>query len=81
MAVVIRLTRVGTSKKPRYRIVATDSRFPIKGRNLENLGSYNPFNKEKGLIVKAEKVTSWIKKGAKLSNTLSKLFKNAKISL
>ena len=70
MAVVIRLTRVGTNKKPRYRIVATDSRFPIKGRKLENIGSYNPFNKEKGLIVNTEKVSYWVKNGAKLSNTL-----------
>ena len=79
MAVVIRLTRVGTNKKPRYRIVAADSKFARDGRNLEILGNFNPFDKEKGLKVNSEKVASWIKKGAKPSNTLKKMFKKAKI--
>jgi small subunit ribosomal protein S16 len=81
MSVVIRMTRIGTNKKPRYRIVAADSKFPRDGRNLEILGSFNPFDREKGLVVKADKISAWIKKGAKPSNTVAKLLKNAKVQL
>jgi len=81
MAVVIRMARVGTTKKPRYRIVVADSKFPKEGRNLAILGSYNPFDREKGLVVKADKISAWIKKGAQPSNTVAKLLKNAKVQL
>ena len=81
MAVVIRFRRTGTKKKPRYRIVAIDKRFARDGRCIETLGNYNPFDREKGLTVNSEKVSSWIKKGAKLSNTLKKLFKKAKVNI
>lgn len=81
MAVVIRLTRTGTKSKPRYRIVAADSKYARDGRNLEILGNFNPFDKQKGLVVNSEKVSAWIKKGAKPSNTLKKLFSKAKITL
>ncbi|MFH1823774.1 MAG: 30S ribosomal protein S16 [Candidatus Firestonebacteria bacterium] len=80
MAVVIRLSRVGAKSKPKYRIVVADSRFPRDGRNIEILGSFNPFDKEKGLNVKMDKVSGWLKKGAVLSNTIKKLLKKAKIS-
>ena len=38
MAVVIRLARAGTKKRPVYHIVAADSRFPRDGRFIERLG-------------------------------------------
>ena len=41
MSVRIRLTRVGASKQPSYRVVATDRRSPRDGRSLEILGHYN----------------------------------------
>ena len=78
MATVIRMVRTGTTKKPRSRIVVADHSFPRDGRNIEILGSYNPFDKEKGLIIDAAKVTEWMKKGAKPSNTVLKLLKNTK---
>jgi small subunit ribosomal protein S16 len=81
MAVAIRLLRQGAKNKPRYRIVVCDSRFTTGGRSLEVLGSYNPFDKEKGLKVKVERISDWVKKGAILSNTLKKLLKNHKINL
>ena len=42
MAVKIRLTRMGATKRPSYRIVATDSRSPRDGKYLEQIGFYNP---------------------------------------
>ncbi len=79
MAVVIRLARVGAVNKPRYRVVVADSKFPKEGRKLEILGSYDPFNKEKGFIVKSDKIAEWIKKGAKPTNTVNKLLKKVKV--
>ncbi|MFH5500326.1 30S ribosomal protein S16, partial [Listeria monocytogenes] len=42
MAVKIRLKRIGSKKKPFYRIVVADSRFPRDGRSIETIGTYNP---------------------------------------
>jgi small subunit ribosomal protein S16 len=42
MAVKLRLTRVGKTKQPQYRIVAADSRSPRDGRFIEIVGTYNP---------------------------------------
>ena len=42
MAVKLRLTRVGKTKQPQYRIVAADSRSPRDGRFIEIVGHYNP---------------------------------------
>jgi len=81
VGVVIRMARIGTKSKPRYRIVVADSKFPKEGRNLAILGSYNPFAKENGVTVSSEKVSAWIKKGAQMSNRVAKVLKNAKIQL
>jgi len=78
MSTVIRMVRTGTTKKPRYRIVVADHSFPRDGRNIEILGSYNPFDRVKGLIVDRVKVDEWVKKGARLSNTVMKLLKHTK---
>ncbi|MCH2392461.1 MAG: 30S ribosomal protein S16, partial [Nitrospinales bacterium] len=64
MAVVLRMTRRGAKKKPFYRIVAADSRSPRDGKFLEMLGTYDPLKSENNIKIDAEKVTSWIKKGA-----------------
>ena len=77
MAVVLRMTRRGTKKKPFYRIVATDSRSPRDGRFLEMLGTYDPLKSENNIKVDAEKITAWIKKGAKPSQTVASLLKKA----
>ena len=75
MAVVIRMTRRGAKKKPVYRIVAADSRSPRDGKFLEMLGTYDPLKSENNIKVDAEKVTSWIQKGAKPSQTVARLLK------
>ena len=75
MAVVLRMTRRGAKKKPFYRIVAADSRSPRDGKFLEMLGTYDPLKSENNFKIDAEKVTSWIKKGAKPSETVAALLK------
>ena len=42
MAVKLRLTRMGKTKQPPYRVVAADSRSPRDGRFIEIVGHYNP---------------------------------------
>ena len=77
MAVVLRMTRRGAKKKPFYWIVATDSRSPRDGKFLEILGTYDPLKSDNNIKVDAEKITSWIKKGAKPSQTVASLLKKA----
>lgn len=78
MAVVLRLKRIGTNKKPFYRIVATDKRSPRDGRFIEELGSYDPRKNPPLVKVKKERVTYWLKVGAKPSLTVKSLLKKAK---
>ena len=75
MAVVLRMTRRGAKKKPIYRIVAADSRSPRDGKFIEMVGTYDPLKSENNIKVDAEKVTSWIKKGAKPSQTVASLLR------
>ncbi len=77
MAVVIRLTRRGTKKKPFYRIVAADSRFPRDGRFLEILGTFDPLKEKDNCNVDMEKASAWIAKGAQPSKTVASLLKKA----
>ena len=73
MSVVIRLSRHGTKKKPYYRIVVSDRRFPRDGRYIEQVGTYDPNAKSGGIKLDREKVDGWIKQGAKPSQTVSEL--------
>lgn len=77
MAVVIRLTRRGSKKKPFYRIVAADKRSPRDGRFLEILGTFDPLKEEENCKIDAEKAKAWIEKGAKPSKTVEALLKKA----
>jgi small subunit ribosomal protein S16 len=77
MAVKLRLTRVGKTKQPQYRIVATDSRSPRDGRFIEILGHYNPLSDPSTLVVDREKVDKWLSKGAQPSERVAKLLKFA----
>ncbi len=69
--IAIRLSRLGRKKAPFYRIVAVDSRKKAVGEVLEILGTWNIAKKK--LDVEKEKVEAWIKKGARMSETVKKL--------
>ncbi len=77
MAVRIRLKRMGAKKKPFYRIVVADSRYPRDGRFIEEIGYYNPTTKPTTFEVDQEKVQQWIAKGAKPSDTVKALLERA----
>ena len=73
MSVTIRMSRHGAKKKPFYRIVVSDQRYPRDGRYIEQVGTYDPRAKSGGINLDQEKIDSWIKKGAKPSQTVSEL--------
>lgn len=75
MSVTIRMSRHGTKKRPFYRIVVSDRRFPRDGRYIEQVGTYDPNAATGGLKLNRDKVETWIKKGAKPSQTVSELIK------
>lgn len=66
--VKIRLMRIGSKKRPFYRIVAVDEREKRDGRYLALLGTYNPLTKPKEVIIDQKLVDAWIKKGAVASD-------------
>lgn len=75
--VKIRLKRMGSPKRPYYRIVAVDSRKPRDGKVLEELGSYRPVEKDQ-LTVDAQQVQFWIDRGAQMSDTVRDLLRKNK---
>ena len=81
MAVTIRLTRMGAKKKPFYRLVAADSRFPRDGRFIEVLGTYDPKRDPAGVNLEREKIQSWVDRGAAPSPTVKSLLKKNGISI
>lgn len=68
MPVKIRLMRIGTNRKPFYRVVAVDERKKRTGGYLELLGTYNPLTEPKEINLDQGKIDAWIKKGAQPSN-------------
>jgi len=77
MAMKLRLTRMGSKKRPFYRIVAMDSKTRRDGRALEYLGYYNPMVDPAEIKVDSDKVRSWIERGAKPTDTVRALLQKA----
>jgi small subunit ribosomal protein S16 len=77
MALVIRLRRHGSRKKPYYRIVVADSHAPRDGRFVAQVGTYDPAFDPPRVTIKKEATEKWIKAGAKPSDTVRKLIKRA----
>lgn len=77
MAVKIRLKRIGATKKPFYRVVVADSRYPRDGRFIDEIGTYNPLVEPVDFKVDAEKAQKWIKNGAQPTDTVKALLKKS----
>lgn len=73
MAVTVRLSRLGTSKAPYYRIVVADQRKKRDGRFLERLGIYDPRLTPETLTIDEARLDFWVKQGAQLSETVEQL--------
>ena len=79
MAVKIRLKRMGSNKKPFYRIVVADSRSPRDGRFIEEIGTYDPTQDPTEYHVNEELAKKWLADGAQPTETVARIFKSAGI--
>ena len=77
MSVKIRLKRMGSKKRPFYRIVVADSRMPRDGRFIEEVGYYNPLTNPDEVKLEEDKIFDWLQKGAQPSDTVRSLLSKA----
>ena len=77
MAVKLRLKRMGSKKKPVYRIVAIDSHTKRDGEYIELVGTYNPLTEPKTVKVNEEVALKWLANGAIPSDTVRNLLSEA----
>jgi small subunit ribosomal protein S16 len=75
VSVKIRLKRMGTKKRPFYRIVATDSRNRRDGRFIEELGYYDPLTTPPNIKLEEEAIFKWLKNGAIPSTNVEALMR------
>lgn len=80
--VVIRMARGGSKGRPFYRVVVADSRFPRDGRYIEDMGFFNPVasGPEERLRLNLDRIEYWVSQGAKPSDRVSSLVKEARKS-
>jgi small subunit ribosomal protein S16 len=78
MALKIRLTRIGTTHQPHYRVVVAEARSRRDGDPVEVIGTYDPRTKGKQVNLKLDRVDYWLSKGALPSDTLNSLIKKAR---
>jgi len=75
LSVKLRMKRMGTKKRPFWRIVATDSRMARDGRFIEILGHYNPMVEPPQIKVDEDRVYDWLDKGALPSERVGQLLR------
>lgn len=73
MAVKLRLMRMGKTKQPTYRVVATDSRSPRDGRFIEIVGTYQPRAEPSVVEIDNAKAIKWLSNGAQPTDRVRKL--------
>ena len=72
----LRLSMGGTKKRPVYKIVVADSRFPRDGRFIEKLGFFNPLlpkEKKERVGLQSERIKYWLSQGAKPTTRVARL--------
>jgi small subunit ribosomal protein S16 len=75
LSVKLRMKRMGTKKRPFYRVVAIDSRMARDGRFIDIVGYYNPMVNPPQIKMDEDKVYSWLGKGATPSEKVRELFR------
>ncbi len=76
MSLKIRLSRGGAKKRPFYRVVVADSRFPRDGRFIERIGIFDPLKAKDAtdrLVLDVEKAKAWMQKGAQPTDRVARL--------
>ena len=69
----IRLRRMGSTKKPYFRVVVTEARLARDSSFVENVGTYNPRSKPAQVALNKERIEHWLKQGAKPSDSVRTL--------
>ena len=77
--VTMRLSRIGSKKRPFYRIVVIDKRRARNGRFLEVLGQYNPIANPVQMEINSERAQYWLSKGAQPSETVQSILRKKEI--
>jgi small subunit ribosomal protein S16 len=78
----IRLSMGGVRKRPVYKIVIADSRYPRDGKFIEKVGTYNPLlpkDKKERIKVEGERIKYWISKGAQPTLRVSRILGEAQL--
>ena len=80
--VKLRLKRFGRRNRPYYRLNAMDTKTPRDGRSIEELGSYDPLERDqaKAITINKERVQYWLSVGARPSETVRGLLKKIGIA-
>lgn len=78
--VTIRLSRGGSKKRPFYSVLVADQRRSLRGRFIERVGFYNPIasGNEQKLRIDTARVDYWVGRGARPSERVVQLYKQAK---
>jgi len=77
--VKIRLRRIGSKKKPSYRLVVADARAPRDGAFISIIGYYNPLTDPETVVIDEEKALNWLRQGAQPTDTAARLLAKAGI--
>jgi len=78
MSVKVRLRRIGSNKRPFFRVVVADGRSPLKGRFIENVGWYDPQKKGRNFSLDTDRIQYWKDHGAQISDTVVSLLRKTK---
>ena len=66
----------GAKKRPVYKIVVADSRFPRDGRFIEKVGFFNPLlpkEKKERIGLEAERIKYWLGQGAQPTTRVARI--------
>ena len=69
----IRMTRVGSKKKPHFRVVVAEGRAALQSDIVENLGTYDPRRTPAKVELNKERLQHWLARGAKPSDSVRTL--------
>ena len=78
----LRLSMGGTKKRPVYKIVVADSKFPRDGRFIEKLGYFNPLlpkDKKDRVGLESERIKYWLSQGAKPTTRVARILGENKL--
>lgn len=71
----VRLHQKGRLNRKYYRLVVTDAKSPRDGKYIEMVGSYNPHQEGENATIQQDRLSYWLKKGAKLTEKAKALVK------